>query len=97
MGTSHKVCLTLLSMTHAHGPCPWPLPPEDRWLYYPKQRNVSDCDVFKVSIAIGIKWWDLDSRAYFSLFLATALASLVASDMYDVAKVSTQVKSQTKH
>ena len=48
------------------------------------------------------KWWDLDSRAYFSLFLAsaavaTALASLVASDMYEAAKVSTQVKSQTRH
>ena len=55
-----------------------------------------------VSIAIGTEWWDLDSRIYFSLFLAsaavaTALASLVASDMYDAAKVSTQVKSQTTH
>ena len=56
----------------------------------------------KVSIAIGTKWWDLDSRAYFSLFLAsaavaTALAPLVASEMYEAAKVSTQVKSQTRH
>ena len=47
----------------------------------------------EVSIAIGTKWWDLDSRAYFSLFLAlaamaTALASLLASDIYDGAKVS---------
>ena len=37
----------------------------------------------EVSIATGTKWWDLDSRAYFSFFLAsaavaTALASLVA-------------------
>ena len=42
----------------------------------------------EVSIAIGTKWWDLDSRAYFSFFLAsaavaTALASLVASAMYE--------------
>ena len=56
----------------------------------------------EVSIAIGTKWWDLDSRAYFSLFLAstalaTALAFLVASDMYEAVKVSTQVKSQTRH
>ena len=56
----------------------------------------------EVSIATGTKWWDLDSRAYFSFFLAsaavaTALASLVASDMYEAAKVSTQVKSQTRH
>ena len=29
----------------------------------------------EVSIAIGTKWWDLDSRAYFSSFVATALAS----------------------
>ena len=29
--------------------------------------------------------------------MATALASLVASDMYESAKVSTQVKSQTRH
>ena len=29
--------------------------------------------------------------------MATALASLVASDMYDGVKVSTQVKSQTRH
>ena len=29
--------------------------------------------------------------------MATALASLVASDMYEVAKVSAQVKSQTRH
>ena len=40
----------------------------------------------EVSIAIGTKWCDLDSRAYFSFFLAsaavaTALASLVASEM----------------
>ena len=56
----------------------------------------------EVSIAIGTKWWDLDSRAYFSLFLAsaamaTALASLGASAMYEAAKVSTQVKSQMLH
>ena len=52
--------------------------------------------------AIGTKWWDLDSRAYFSFFLAsaavaTALAFLEASDMYEAAKVSTQVKSQARH
>ena len=29
--------------------------------------------------------------------MATALASLVASAMYEAAKVSTQVKSQTRH
>ena len=45
----------------------------------------------EVSIGIGTKWWDLDIRAYFSLILAsaavaTALASLVASDMYDGAR-----------
>ena len=47
------------------------------------------------SIAIGTKWWDLDSRAYFSFFLASAavakaLASLVASAtcMYEAAKVN---------
>ena len=56
----------------------------------------------EVSMAIGTKWWDLDSRAYFPFFLAsaavaTALFSLVASDMYEAAKVSTQVKSQTRH
>ena len=56
----------------------------------------------EVSIAIGTKWWDLDSRAYFSFFLAsaavaTALASLVASDVYEAAKVSTQIKSPTRH
>ena len=32
-----------------------------------------------------------------SAAVATALASLVSSDMYDGAKVSTQVKSQTRH
>ena len=56
----------------------------------------------EVSIAIGTKWWDPDIRAYFSHFLvsavvATVLASLVASDMYDAAKVSPQVKSKTRH
>ena len=56
----------------------------------------------EVLIAIGTKWWDLDSRVYFSLFLAPAddatdLASLVASDMYEAAKLSTQVMSQTRH
>ena len=55
----------------------------------------------EVSIAIGTKWWGLDSRVYFFFFLAsaavsTALASLVASDMYDAVKVSTQVNSQTR-
>ena len=56
-----------------------------------------------IAIAIGTRWWDLDSRAYFSFFLASAavatapLASLVASDMYEAAKVSTQVKSQKRH
>ena len=55
-----------------------------------------------VSIGIGTKWWDLDSRAYFFFFLAsaavaTALASLVVSDMYEAAKVSTQEKSQTRY
>ena len=44
---------------------------------------------------------DLDSRSYFSLYLAsaavaTALAPLVASEMYVAAKVSAQVKSQTR-
>ena len=44
-------------------------------------------------MAIGTQWWDLDSRVYFSFFLAsaavaTALVSLVASDMYEAAKVS---------
>ena len=52
-------------------------------------------------MAIGTKWWNLDSRAYFSFMasaaVATALASLVASDMYEAAKVSIQVKSQTRH
>ena len=53
-------------------------------------------------MAIGTKWWDLDSTAYFSFFLSsaavtTSLASLEASDMYESAKVSTQVKSQTRH
>ena len=42
----------------------------------------------KGTTGLDCNWWDLDSRAYFSLFLAsaavaTALASLVASDMYD--------------
>ena len=54
----------------------------------------------EVSIAIGT-CWDLDSRAYFSFLasaaVATALASLVATDMYKTAKVSTQVKFQTRH
>ena len=40
-------------------------------------------------------------QTYFSFLasaaVATALASLVASDMYEAAKVSTQVKSQTRH
>ena len=41
----------------------------------------------EVSIAIGTKWWDLGSRAYFSFFLAsaavaTALASLVHIYIY---------------
>ena len=52
----------------------------------------------EVSIAIGTKRWDLDSRAYFSFLasaaVATALASLVASAMYEAAKV---VKFQTRH
>ena len=46
----------------------------------------------EVSIAIGTKWWDLDNRAYFSFFQASAavaktLASLVASALYEAAKV----------
>ena len=46
-----------------------------------------------VSMAIGTKWWDLDSRTYFSFLLASAavatpLASLVASAMYEAAKVN---------
>ena len=41
-------------------------------------------------------------QSIFSFFLASAavaiaLASLVASDMYEAAKVSTQVKSQTRY
>ena len=54
-------------------------------------------------MAIGTKWWDLDSRAYFSFLastaVATAQASLVASYMYmyEAAKVSTQVESQARH
>ena len=39
------------------------------------------------------------SRSFFlaSAAVATALVSLVASAMYEAAKVSTQVKSQTRH
>ena len=57
----------------------------------------------QTEIATGTKWWDLDSRAYFSLFLAsavvaTALAYLITSYMCEqAAKVSTQVKSKTRH
>ena len=64
--------------------------------------RVSGLRAPEVSIAIGTKWWDLVSRAYVSHFVvsaavAIALASLVSSDMYDAMKVSTQVKSQTRH
>ena len=43
----------------------------------------------------------LGQQTYFfflaSAAMGTALASLVASDMYEAAKVSTQVKPQTRH
>ena len=39
----------------------------------------------------------INAHYYYYYYFYTALASLVASDMYEAAKVSTQVKSQTRH
>ena len=51
---------------------------------------------------LNCNWDKMEGFGQQSIFMAsaavaTALASLVASDMYEAAKVSTQVNSQTRH